>query len=202
MTRTLVVVRLAVMSVGIAAGAGCQPAEQWRVQRVDPATPTDITYRFTDEDARQIFQDMAADVLSKPWIDNWLRDHGRRPIVFLATIRNNTEEYINAELITGKLEEALVNSGRVRVIAPREARQILRDERLDTRFKDPAGVKAVAKELNADLALMGSINDLKQRTTSGRTVINYYEARLELVDVETTEKVWINTREIKKVATR
>lgn len=182
--------------------AGCA-SDGYKVTRVDPTTQTDIDYRFNDEDARQIFQSMAKDVLSRPWVDNHMRENnGQRPIVYLASIKNNTQDYIGTELFTNQVEEELINSQRVRIKAERHARQELRDERLDTRYNDPATVKQIAKEINADYALMGSISDVKQRSSSGRTVVNYYQARMELVNVETAEKVWSNTAEIKKIARR
>jgi uncharacterized protein (TIGR02722 family) len=180
---------------------GC--SDGWKVTRTDPAKPAEIDYRFTDEDAREIFQQMSQDVLTRPWVEAWMREHNdQRPIVYLASVRNNTQDYINTQLFTNQIQENLINSGKVRVKAERDARQELRDERMDTKFNDPATVKQVAKELNADFALTGSVNDNKQHSTSGNTVVNYYQATMELINVETAEKVWSRTAEIKKVAHR
>lgn len=182
--------------------AGCA-SENWKVKRVDPSTPTDVDYRFNDEDARQVLAAMSADCLSRPWIDNFMRDNGgKQPIVFLGSIKNNTQDYINTQLYTTDLEKELLNGGRVRVKAERDLRQELRDERLDTKYNDPATLKAVAKELNADFALVGFVNDNKQRSNDGRTIVNYYQFDMQLINVETAEKVWIQTKPIKKVATR
>jgi PBP1b-binding outer membrane lipoprotein LpoB len=63
-------------------------------------------------------------------------------------------------------------------------------------------VKQIAKELNSDFALVGAVNDNKQRTNDGRVVVNYYQFDMQLINVETAEKVWIQTKEIKKVASR
>jgi PBP1b-binding outer membrane lipoprotein LpoB len=90
----------------------------------------------------------------------------------------------------------------VRVKAEKDLRPELRDERLDTKYNDPATLKAVAKELNADFALVGAVNDNKQRSNDGRTVVNFYQFDMQLVNVETAEKVWIQTKQVKKVATR
>jgi uncharacterized protein (TIGR02722 family) len=197
--KTSVILTLAASA---ALAAGCQN-QNWGVKRVDPATQTDVDYRFNDEDARQAFQDLSADMLSRPWADNWMRAHGgQRPIVFLGNVRNDTQDYINTRLFTNQLQDELINSQRVRVKAEKDARQELRDERLDTRYNDPATIKAVAKELNADFALVGSVEDVKQRSGDGRTVINYYQVRMELIDVETAEKVFGRTKEIKKIARR
>jgi uncharacterized protein (TIGR02722 family) len=181
--------------------SGCN--DGWKVNRVDPAKSTDIDYRFNDQDARQIFQELSQDMLSRPWAEAYMREHGdKRPIVYLANVKNNTQDYINTELFTNQLQEIMINSGKVRVKTESENRQAIRDERLDTKYNDPATIKAVAKELNADFALMGSINDNKQRSTSGNTVVNYYQATMTLTNVETAEKVWSNTVDIKKVAQR
>jgi penicillin-binding protein activator len=192
-----------IVITGMATLAGCSGNQNWRVQRVDPTTTTDIDYRFNDEDARQVFQSMVADALSRPWVDHWMRENGgQRPIIFLGNVRNETQDYINTGLFTTQVQEELINSGRVRVKAERDARAELRDERLDVRYNDPATIKAVAKEINADFALVGRIMDNKQRSGDGRTVVNYYQANMELINVETAEKVWIQTEEIKKVARR
>lgn len=196
--RTLGMIAAATTLAGL---TGCQD-QNWRVQRTDPATPTDIDYRFNDEDARQIMAAMTADALSRPWLDRFRSQTGRDPIIFLGTIKNNTQDYINTALYTNNVQRELLNSGKVRVKAEREARQELRDERLDTKFNDPDTIKAVAKELNADFALVGSVEDNKQRTADGRTVVNFYQAKMELINVETAEVVWIQTKELKKIARR
>lgn len=190
----------AVLALG--ALSGCSN-ENWRVERKDPAAQTDVNYAFNDQDAREIFDKMTADCLSKPWIDHWMASSGgNRPIIFLGNVRNNTQEYINTELFTDEIQRELINSGRVRVKAEKDAREELRDERLDTKYNDPETIKAVAMELNADFALVGAVNDNQQRSGDGRTVVSYYQATMELINVETAEKVWVGIEQIKKVATR
>lgn len=192
---------LAAAAAGFAALAGCESG--WNVKRVDPAKSTDLTYRFNDQDARQIFQSMSKNMLSAAWLDRWIQEHGgKRPIVYLATVKNNTDEYVNTALFTNQLQDEMINSGRIDVKLERTGRQEIRDERLDTKYNDPATIKAAAKELNADLALMGSVEQSKQMAENGRTVVNYYQARMELVNVETAQVVFSKTEEIKKVATR
>ena len=200
--RTLFTTATAAALTLAVGGGGCA-SNEWKVKRVDPSASTDVDYRFNDQDAREIFHELAADALSREWIENWRRDHnGALPIVYLADVKNNTQEYINTDLFTNQLIEEFINSQKVRVKTPRDARQEVRDERLDTKYNDPATIKAIAKELNADFALMGSFNDVKQRSQDGRTVVNYYQVAMDLVNVETQEVVWRKTPEIKKVARR
>jgi len=198
--------RTNLIAAGIAAAGltliACEN-QNWNVKRTDPAAPTDIDYRFNDEDARQIFQAMSQDMLSRPWVDNWRRENnGQDPIVVLGNVRNDTQDYINTTLFTNQIKDEMINSGKIVVKGEKEIRQEIRDERLDTKYNDPATLKAVAKELNADFMLVGSISDVKQRSGDGRTIVNYYQAHMELINVETARIVWSDTKEIKKVARR
>src|SRR5687767_989582 len=106
MNRVLKSTSLLALSAAALCAVACQPT--WQVHRTDPRQPVDLDYRFNDEDARQIFNEMAADVLSRPWIESHMRAHGgdTRPIVYLASVRNNTQDYIPTELFTNQLEEA------------------------------------------------------------------------------------------------
>lgn len=195
---------LKLMPILAAAGllaAGCD--NNWKINRVDPTTQTDVDYHFNDQDAREIFQSMTQDMLSRRWIDGYLQSSGgQQPVVYLGNVKNNTQDYINTQLFTNQIQDEMINSGRIRVKAERDAREELRDERLDTKYNDPATIKKVAAELNSQFALVGSVNDVKQRSNDGRTVVNVYQAHMELINVETAEKVWSDTKEIKKVARR
>jgi penicillin-binding protein activator len=183
--------------------AGC--SDNWKVKRHDPTTETDIDYRFNDTDARGTAQALITDVLSHQWIGNWTRDHGgKAPIIFVGTVRNDTQDYnVDPELFTNAIVREFINSGRVRVKTTRDARQELRDERLDTKYNDPATIKAVAKELNADFAFTGNVKQIVQRTNDGDKLVNFYQINCEVTDVESAEIVWQGRPvEIKKTATK
>lgn len=201
MHQTHRVVIAAGLMIGVCAGCASQ---NWRVTRTDPETTVDVDYRFDDDDARRIYRGMVNDCLSKPWIDVFMRENGgRRPVVIVGTIRNATGDYIETKLITKRVEEELINSQRVRVVADRDQRGEVRDERLAQQdWSDPATVKRMGKELGADFMMLGQITDSVERSRDQRTIVNYYQVNLELVNIETNEKVWIQTEEIKKVARR
>jgi uncharacterized protein (TIGR02722 family) len=146
---------------------------------------------------------MVEDALSKPWLDEWISQKGARPTVYVGRIRNDTEEYIDAELFTKRIEEELINSGRVRVVADQGQRAELREERIGQQeFSRPETIKKVANEIGADIALVGKIAQVFQQTNDRRTVSNYFQVSLELIDVETNEKLWIETEPVRKMATR
>lgn len=180
---------------------GCSP--NWKVKRVDPTDTVDLDYRFDDEDARQIAQGMIEDALGKPWLAEHMAVNEKRPLVLVGTVKNETGDYIDSDLFTDVIQEELLNSGKVRFIAERDLRAELRQERLEElEFRDPATIKQAAMEKGADYMMLGRIKDVKERSIDSKQVVNFYQVTLELINIETNEKVWIESREIKKTAKR
>lgn len=189
---------LAALALGLGA---CQPTRR-EVSRVPAETPVDVDYRFNDVDARQVWQGMVNDATFRGWLDRWTQENGRRPVILIGSIKNNTQDYINTKLFTRNFEREMLNSGRVRVAAARDDRGELRDERLQGQeWNSPATRKIMKNELGADLMLLGDINDMQDRSLDGRTVVKYFQVNFDLTDIETNEKAWIGNVEIKKVST-
>ncbi len=182
--------------------AGCAPTYR-EVKRVPADAVVDVDYGFNDTDARIVWQQMSDDANFRGWTDRWIQEHGgQRPIIIIGPIKNNTQEYINTNLFTRNFEREMLNSGKVRVVSARDDRGELRDERLQGQeWNSPETRKIMKNELGADLMLLGDINDVQQRSLSGRTVSKYYQVNLDLTNIETNEKVWIGTAEVKKVST-
>jgi uncharacterized protein (TIGR02722 family) len=182
---------------------GCGSGNQ-EVTRVDPGAVTDVNYHFNDTDARQVWQGMSDDAAFRNWIDRWRDDHnGKRPTIVVGDIRNNTSDIINMDLFTHKFEQEMINSGRVRVVAMRNDRGQIRDERMQGQeWSQPQTRKQLKNELGADLIVMGNVNDVKQQSADGRTLVSYVEVNLDLTDLETNEIVWSHNVPIKKVVRR
>ncbi len=192
-----------IAAAGIAmAVVSCGPTRR-EVERVDPETRVDLDYRFNDTDARQVWQGMVNDATFRNWIGRWQQEQGgNRPIMIVGPIKNNTQDYINMNLFTRNFEREMLNGGNVRVVSMRDQRGDLRDERLQGQeWNSPETRKLMKNELGADLMLMGDVNDVVERSLDNRQVSKYYQVNLELTNIETNEKVWIGSVEIKKVAT-
>lgn len=172
------------------------------VTRVDPGTVVDVDYRFNDTDARQVWQGMVDQATFRGWIDRWMAEHnGQRPIIIVGPVKNNTQDYINTKLFTRNFEREMLNSGRVRIVGAKDDRGDLRDERLQGQEWNSSATRKVMKnELGADLMLIGDINDVQDRSLNGRTTVKYFQVNLDLTDLETSEKAWIGSVEIKKVS--
>ena len=180
---------------------GCQPSQ--KVTRIEPDTQTDLSGKWNDTDARLVAEEMISDVVSKPWLDQFNRKNQEPPVLIIGNVRNETMEHIDSEVFTKEIERAFVNTGRVTMVANSAERQQVRDERLDQqRNASIESMKKMARELGADYMMIGNINSIVDESVSGKEAAIFYTVNLELIDVETNQKVWIGNKKIKKYIER
>jgi penicillin-binding protein activator len=174
---------------------GC--SSQREVARLDPNMPTDLSGDWNDTDARLVAEEMVSDCLSRVWLSNFVNEQGRKPIVTVGRIRNKSSEHIDMETYTTDFERELLNSGRIRFVGTKFQREDIRDERLDQQeWASRETVKKIRNETGADYLLLGAIKSITDQV-EGKKVV-FYQTDLELINVETNEKVWIGTKKIKK----
>ncbi|MEW5895204.1 MAG: penicillin-binding protein activator LpoB [Candidatus Omnitrophota bacterium] len=170
------------------------------VKRVDVEETIDFSGRWNDTDSRLTAKTVIEDGLSHLWIDNFLEQNGRKPVVIVGDIKNRSEEHINIQVFIKDLERAFINSGKVKVVASIDERKGIREERTAQNtegFTDPETIAVIGREKGADFMLIGSVNTIKDET-SGRYVI-LYQINSELIDLRTNEKVWIGQNLLKKL---
>jgi len=174
---------------------GCGSSRQ--VTRMDSETQTDLSGKWNDTDSRLVAEEMIDDCLKRPWLGYFVEANGERPVVTVGTIRNKTSEHIDTETFTKDFERELINSGNVRFVHSKIERDDVRDERMDQRdWASEETVKKLRDEIGADFILLGSIKSITDQVEGKQTI--FYQTDFELVNVETGEKVWIGSKEIKK----
>lgn len=189
MKKGLVLAMVALLAVG------CSSSK--KVYRIEPETQTDLSGNWNDTDARLVAEEMISDCLSRPWLTNFAKASGQNPVVTVGTIRNKSDEHIDVEVFTADFERELINSGQVRFVAAKDFRQEIREERFDQQeFASPETMKKIRNETGADFVLMGAVKTIVDEVEGIRVV--YYQTDLEMVNIETMEKVWIGTKKIKK----
>lgn len=167
------------------------------VTRVDPNTQIDLSGRWNDTDSKLVAEEMIGDVLSKPWITRFETKTDKRPVVIIGDVVNRTHEHISAETFIKDIEREFINSGRVRVVENAAFRDKLREELASQQVNASEETrKKLARELGADFIMFGVINSTVDEL--GKEKVVAYKTNLELVDLQSTEKVWIGDKEIKK----
>ena len=191
--------RAATLGLAALALAACNNK---RVSRVDPSSVTDLSGRWNDVDSRLVANELITQSLSGGWIGNYQSARGgQSPAVIVGAFRNRTLEHVPIGTFVKDLERAYVNSGRVRVVASRDERSEVRDERQDQQENAAADTRAkLGRELGASYMLQGDVQAIED--AEGREKIVFYQVDAFLVDLESNQKVWIGQHKIKKYIDR
>lgn len=186
-------IALLVLAVGLLFGCSSQRV----VTRLDSETVTDLSGNWNDTDARLVAEEMIADCLSRIWLTDFIEAERKKPVVTVGTIRNKSSEHIDTETFTTDFERELLNSGKVKFVANPLQRDDIHDERLyQSEFASEETRKKFREETGANFILLGAIKSITDQIEGKR--VTFYQTDLELIDIETNEKVWIGTKEIKK----
>lgn len=184
------------LSVAILTFTSCNNTKQ--VTRVEEDAVIDLSGRWNETDSRLVAEEMVSDMLLKPWLEEFEKGNDRRPVVIVGLVQNKSHEHIATDTYIKDIEKAVLNSGKVRLVQAGEAREELRKERADqNEFSTKATAASWGKELGADFMLQGLVNSIVDSNNKQKVV--YYQTDLELVNLETNEKVWIGDKKIKKV---
>jgi hypothetical protein len=198
MTQVLRPAVCAIASALLFAGCGGKT-----VTRVEPETTTDLSGRWNDTDSRLVAQTMIQDCLGGPWLarHQTAAKPSERPVVIVGVIRNKSMEHIPVDTFIKDIERTFITDGRVRVVADAGDRGDIRAERESMQGNVTAEtLKKFGKELGADYVMMGEINQIIDE--EGGQKVSFYQTDLELIQVESNEKVWIGDKKIKKVIGR
>lgn len=192
MKRTQLLIALALVS--ILAVTGCKT----KVKRVAADETIDLSGRWNDTDSQLVSAEMISDIATRPWIEEFTAKNGKKPVIIVGTIRNKSSEHIETETFAKDLERELVNNGRVTFVASKLERGELREERMEQQTWSSAETqKRLAAETGADYMLQGGIKSIIDQ--EGRESVKYYQVDMELIHLESNEKVWIGDKKIKKL---
>ncbi len=169
-----------------------------KVTRIDTDKVIDLSGRWNDSDSRLTSQAMIEQCLNQQWLSNFLTQNpGKKPVVIVGFVENNTDEHIQPEPFILDLEKAFINSGRVRLVAGGAKRDEIRKERAQQQdYASQSTMKQWGQEIGADYMLQGDITSIID--SYNKEKVRFYQVNLKLTDIETTEVVWIGDKKIKK----
>ncbi len=178
----------------IVAVTGCKT----KVERVATDETIDLSGRWNDTDSKLVSAEMVSDLANRPWIEEYTAKNGNKPVIIVGTVRNKSSEHIETETFTKDLERELINSGRVKFVANTLERGELRQERKEQQtWSREETQKRLAAETGADFMLQGSIKTISDK--EGKEEVKFYQVDLEVINLESNEKVWIGSKKIKKL---
>jgi len=167
------------------------------VDRIATDEVTDLSGRWNDTDSRLVAEQMIRDLTYRPWIEDYVLENGAKPVVIVGTVRNKSSEHIQTDVFIKDIERELVNSGKVKFVASNTERDEIRDERSEQQsYASDETAKSLAQETGADFMLKGVITSTTD-SIEGKAAV-FYQIDLELINIESNEKTWIGSKEIKK----
>jgi penicillin-binding protein activator len=188
------------LTVSLAACGG--PA----IARLAPEQAIDLSGRWNDVDSRVVAEALIKQTFESPYGPNWAMRHaqsngGRAPTVIVGSIRNRSMEHIQVGTFVRDIERAFVNSGLVQVVASREERAELRDERADQQDNAAANTRSrVGQETGANYMLQGEIQTIEDR--EGPRSVMFYQIDVTVVDLQSNVRTWVGQHKIKKYIER
>ena len=196
MKKSLILIAPAVAAALL---AGCGTS----AHRIDPTTEGVTT--VSDVNTRD-WQEVSAKAVNSLVASGALvRPDGRKSIVMINTIKNSTHSSIKTQLLTNKMRQALLASGKAVVTtavggngpednATRQVRELENDD-----LFNQATVQKRGTAIAPDLSLSGEI--IEQRTSVGRTSESSFSFHVVVTDLATGLAVWEDTFDISKQET-
>lgn len=157
---------------------------------VDPNMIVLRSDKFVEADLQQIAQRLSESLLASAAT-------GGRPAVILSAMTNETDEHIDMNALTDKIQVLLGKSGKVQLINAKMRPAVAEEYNYEASgFVDPATAKQKGKQLGAQYLISGRIAAIKQPV--GRQEYVYYKAMLEMTNITTNVIAWTDDVEIKK----
>ncbi len=198
MVRRLVLLLVGASLLNVGCGG---PTRQ--VKRLDTSTVTDLSGQWNDTDARLTSEALIKECFEGGWLGDFREAHSRKPAVRVRGVVNKTDEHIDAGVFIKSIERAMVNSGKVRVLAQEGAElESMEGEQARAtsgRQGDHSPV-AVGNEAGADYVVAVRLASVLDQIEGVKAKL--YQINFELIDSTSGEKAWIGQHQIKKVVTQ
>ncbi len=188
--------RVALMGmVAVGLLAGCGPKRS--VTREKPGTGRELSGNWSAVDAKETSDALIKDCFAAPWIMNFVEEKGEKPAVRVRQVVNKTDEHIDAKVFIKNLEKAMLNSGKVRVLANTGAEldSVNAEEDYATEGRVADG-PAIGEQKGGDFVLTVYMSSITDQVEGQR--VKFYKLNAELISSVTGDKVWIGDHEIQK----
>lgn len=163
----------------------------------DPSKAEIIDDKWNETDAKKTAEHMVKGMLEKPWLGEYTKENKRKPVLVVDTVENKTDEHLEMNILTDYIQDELINDAKVRFVAGEERQKILDQVKYQqSGVVSKQTAKNTGKQIGADFILTGNITSQVHKMGNEKSVS--YFTTLQLINLETAEKVWSTKYEIKK----
>lgn len=178
---------------------GCGGSSR-QVKRVDAGTQTDLSGKWNDTDARLTSESLINECFAAGWLPGFVQEQSRKPAVRVRGVVNKTDEHIDAQVFIKNIERAMVNSGKVKVLAQEGAELSSVDSeqaRAASGHQGDNTAVSVGNETGADFVVAVRMASILDQVEGEKA--KFYKINFELISPTSGEKTWIGDYEIKKL---
>lgn len=186
--------RLGVLSIGLALLlASCTSTG---VRRIDIGSPDAlVTMNLDLQDFREVAGQMVEELLARPVIAEFSSGNdGMKPLIAVGVVVNNSDVLIDMGQLTGRINEGLVSSGLVRIVAVDKGVQS------EAAWRRWVAERQTSGSPMPHFLLEGKIMLLSARHGESRQKVYSFQLRLNAPENMTT--VWQRTVDIAKLRKR
>lgn len=195
-TTCLLLVGLVLPGCSGSQGQGQPPSAGPPTTAGQPAA-SEATLAWAGADREQAARAVAASLVGAKWLAQFTRDEGRKPVIRFYPIRQRCEarQEVDLRQLAKQIEIALVESGKVRLVAsPAEADKLRWQRQQEALHGADETVKRQGQEVGADLVLSGTFGcSLAQGAAT-------YKLTMELHNVTSMARVWNKDHTVEKRA--
>ena len=175
--------------------AGCTTLETSYTKTIQPDQDDGLGGTGIEStDIRTVSRKMAASILEVPQIS---RAQGAAPKVALLPVKNSTRFIINKDIFTKKIRIELNQNamGKVTFLARDRMDDILKERQ--SKREGLVGASKQEDLKGVDFYLTGELMGLSKANNGDRS--DYISMSFQLIDAETSEVIWENEYEVKRV---
>lgn len=171
-------------------------------QSISPDSEVHYDARYDFSDKRQIAEDLTDSLLNT--VD--LSGTGRKPVLVVYPVANETSEHISTSGITDDIRLALLRAGKYRFVSKTQRENLMAEQAHQQANGDPATQAAVGRQLGADFILSGTLRSIEKEQPKqwrlNKKELIYYSLNLELTDLSTGEIAWADKAELARESSK
>jgi len=135
---------------------------------------------WNDTDSRLVAEQMIQDLMYRPWLNDFIKQENCKPILCVGVINSKTLDNQQSDVFVKDLERELINGGKIKFAALNNTENY--------------------QLCGADFIIQGTIKSKIEETGNKKAI--YFQFDLELVNIKLNEKIWIGSKEIKKIISK
>lgn len=170
-------------------------------RNIERGKTRELSGKWSATDARETSEAMIGQALQAGWLQAFTNEEGRKPRIRVRDIVNKTDEHIDAQVFIKNIEKAMINSGKVAVLAQegRELDAVNRAEDYAMEGRVDEGPEA-GEQMGEDFVVTVAIRSIVDQVEGKKA--RFYKINFELSNATSGEKVWIGDHEIEKLITQ